>query len=545
MTLTNKDNMPFFQFLFWTPVISRRGSFYVILSSVNNYTYLCTPMKQRTYIAIDLKSFYASVECVERGLDPLTTNLVVADKSRTDKTICLAVSPSLKSYGIPGRPRLFEVIQKVAEVNRERWKNIGYRAFSGKSYYDQELKANPELELDYVVAPPRMAYYIEYSTKVYEVYLKYIAPEDIYPYSIDEVFIDATDYLESYKLTAHELALKMVRDVLKETGITATAGIGTNMYLCKVAMDIVAKHIPADKDGVRIAELDEMGYRQQLWNHKPLTSFWRIGKGIAQKLEQHGLDTMGKVARCSIENEELLYSLFGVNAELLIDHAWGWEPVGMKEVKAYKPETNSISSGQVLSEGYDYKKAKVVVLEMADDVALNLVKHHFVADQIILTINYDAENLTNPALRSKYFGEITTDYYGRQVPKHAHGTANLDTPTSSGKVIAQAVKDLYAKIVNPNLLVRRINLTVNHVISEEEAASLTRPSEQLDLFTDYEVKARDEEKKADDKAKERKVQEALLGIKEKYGKNAILKGLNFEEGATAKERNQQIGGHKA
>jgi len=502
-------------------------------------------MKQRTYIAIDLKSFYASVECVERGLDPLTTNLVVADESRTEKTICLAVSPSLKSYGIPGRPRLFEVVQKVAEVNRERKRHIAGYQFHGKSHLDAELKANPDWEVDYLIAPPRMAYYIDYSTRIYQVYLKYIAPEDIYPYSIDEVFIDATDYLESYKMTAHELALKMVRDVLKETGITATAGIGTNMYICKVAMDIVAKHIQADKDGVRIAELDEMSYRQKLWNHKPLTSFWRVGKGIAKKLEEHGMDTMGKVARCSIDNEELLYSLFGVNAELLIDHAWGWEPVGMKEVKAYKPETNSISSGQVLSVGYDYKKAKVVVLEMADDVALNLVKHHFVADQIVLTINYDAENLTNPVLRSKYFGEITTDYYGRQVPKHAHGTANLEKPTSSGKVITQAVKDLYAKIVNPNLLVRRINLTVNHVVSEEEAAPLTSLSEQLDLFTDYEEKARDDEEKALDLAKERRVQEALLDIKEKFGKNAILKGLNFEEGATAKERNQQIGGHKA
>ena len=502
-------------------------------------------MKQRTYIAIDLKSFYASVECVERGLDPLTTNLVVADESRTEKTICLAVSPSLKSYGIPGRPRLFEVIQKVAEVNRERKRHIAGYQFHGISYLDTELKENPDWEVDYLIAPPRMAYYIHYSTRIYQVYLKYIAPEDIYPYSIDEVFIDATDYLDSYKMTAHELTLKMVRDVLNETGITATAGIGTNMYLCKVAMDIVAKHIPADKDGVRIAELDEMSYRRKLWNHRPITSFWRVGKGIAQKLAEYGMDTMGMVARCSIENEQLLYSLFGVNAELLIDHAWGWEPVGMKDVKAYKPETNSISSGQVLSVGYDYKKAKVVVLEMADDVALNLVKHHFVADQIVLTINYDAENLTNPALRSKYFGEITTDYYGRQVPKHAHGTTNLDTPTSSGKIITQAVRDLYAKIVNPNLLVRRINLTVNHVISEEEAASLTKPSEQLDLFTDYEEKARDEEEKADDMAKERKIQEALLGIKEKYGKNSILKGLNFEEGATAKERNQQIGGHKA
>ena len=502
-------------------------------------------MKQRTYIAIDLKSFYASVECVERGLDPLTTHLVVADKSRTEKTICLAVSPSLKSYGVGGRPRLFEVVQKVGKINRERRKNIGYRAFSGKSCFDPEIKANPALELDYIVAPPRMAYYIEYSTKVYQVYLKYIAPEDIYPYSIDEVFIDATEYLESYKMTAHELALKMVRDVLKETGITATAGIGTNMYLCKVAMDIVAKHIPADKDGVRIAELDEMSYRQKLWNHKPLTSFWRVGKGIAQKLEQNGMDTMGKVARCSIENEDLLYNLFGVNAELLIDHAWGWEPVGMKEVKAYKPETNSISNGQVLSEGYDYKKAKVVVMEMADEISLNLVKHHFVADQIVLTINYDAENLTNPDLKAKYFGPVTTDYYGRQVPKHAHGTANLDVPTSSGKLIMQAVRDLYAKIVNPNLLVRRINLTVNHVISEEVAATLPKPAEQLDLFADYDDQARRAEEKAGDLAKERKVQEALLDIKAKFGKNAILKGLNFEEGATAKERNQQIGGHKA
>ena len=502
-------------------------------------------MKQRTYIAIDLKSFYASVECVERGLDPLTTHLVVADKSRTEKTICLAVSPSLKSYGVGGRPRLFEVVQKVGEINRERRKNIGYRAFSGKSCFDPEIKANPALELDYIVAPPRMAYYIEYSTKVYQVYLKYIAPEDIYPYSIDEVFIDATEYLESYKMTAHELALKMVRDVLKETGITATAGIGTNMYLCKVAMDIVAKHIPADKDGVRIAELDEMSYRQKLWSHKPLTSFWRVGKGIAQKLEQNGMDTMGKVARCSIENEDLLYNLFGVNAELLIDHAWGWEPVGMKEVKAYKPETNSISNGQVLSEGYDYKKARVVVMEMADEISLNLVKHHFVADQIVLTINYDAENLTNPDLKAKYFGPVTTDYYGRQVPKHAHGMANLDVPTSSGKLIMQAVRDLYAKIVNPNLLVRRINLTVNHVISEEVAATLPKPAEQLDLFADYDDQARRAEEKAGDLAKERKVQEALLDIKAKFGKNAILKGLNFEEGATAKERNQQIGGHKA
>ena len=502
-------------------------------------------MKQRTYIAIDLKSFYASVECVERGLNPLTTNLVVADKSRTEKTICLAVSPTLKAYGIGGRARLFEVVQRVGEVNRERRKAIGCQSFAGKSHFDPELKSNPSLELDYIVAPPRMAYYIEYSTRIYEVYLRYIAPEDIYPYSIDEVFIDATDYLKNYKLTAHELALKMVKDVLKETGITATAGIGTNMYLCKIAMDIVAKHIPADKDGVRIAELDEMSYRRQLWDHKPLTSFWRVGRGIAARLEAHGMDTMGKVARCSIENEELLYSLFGVNAELLIDHAWGWEPVGMKEVKAYRPETNSISSGQVLSVGYDYKKARVVALEMADDVSLKMVKHHLVADQIVLTINYDAENLTNPKLRAKYTGPVTKDYYGRDVPKHAHGTANLDGFTSSTKAIKAAVRDIYTRVVNPNLLVRRINLTINHVVSEEVAASLTKPVEQLDLFTDYDEKAQHDKEKALDLAKERKVQEALLDIKAKFGKNAILKGLNFEEGATAKERNQQIGGHKA
>ena len=502
-------------------------------------------MTDRTYIAIDLKSFYASVECVERGLDPLTTHLVVADKSRTDKTICLAVSPSLKAYGTGGRPRLFEVVQKVAEANNaRRWKAPGYR-FTGKSCFELELQAHPEWELDYLVAKPRMAYYIEYSTRIYQVYLKYIAPEDIYPYSIDEVFIDATHYLESYKMTAHELALKMIRDVLKETGITATAGIGTNMYLCKVAMDIVAKHIPADKDGVRIAELDEMSYRQKLWDHKPLTSFWRVGKGIAQRLEQNGIDTMGKLARCSIENEELLYRLFGVNAELLIDHAWGWEPVTMQDVKAYKPDTNSLSNGQVLQEGYDYKKAKVVVMEMADEMSMNLVKHHLVTDQIVLTINYDAENLTNPTLREKYIGPITTDYYGRQVPKHAHGTANLERHTSSTKAITAATADLYTKIVNPNLLIRRINITATHVIGEEKAAEMPSAPEQLDLFTDYEAKSQQNEAQVEDLAKERKVQEALLEIKAKFGKNAILKGLNFEEGATAKERNRQIGGHLA
>jgi len=502
-------------------------------------------MSHRTYIAIDLKSFYASVECVERGLDPLATNLVVADKSRTDKTICLAVSPSLKAYGIGGRPRLFEVVQKVREVNNARRRTLPYGRFNGKSHLDKELKAHPDWEVDYLVAPPRMAHYIEYSTRVYQVYLKYIAPEDIYPYSIDEVFIDATNYLPTYKITAHELALKMVRDVLKETGITATAGIGTNMYLCKIAMDIVAKHIPADQDGVRIAELDEMSYRRQLWNHKPLTSFWRVGRGIARRLEPYGIDTMGKIARCSLENEELLYKLFGVNAELLIDHAWGWEPCTMAAVKAYKPETNCLSNGQVLSTGYEFKKARVVAREMADEMALKMVAHHLVADQMVLTIVYDAKNLTNPKYKSKYFGEITTDYYGRPVPKHAHGTRNLKAPTSSSKLMIDAITELFDQIVNPDLLVRRIYLTVNRVISEQQALSQPKAAEQLDLFTDYDEEAKKQQAELENNQKERKVQETLLKIKKKYGKNAILKGLNFEEGATAKERNQQIGGHKA
>ena len=502
-------------------------------------------MSHRTYIAIDLKSFYASVECVERGLDPLATNLVVADKSRTDKTICLAVSPSLKAHGIGGRPRLFEVVQKVREVNNLRRRTLPYGRFNGKSHLDKELKAHPDWEVDYLVAPPRMAHYIEYSTRVYQVYLKYIAPEDIYPYSIDEVFIDATNYLPTYKISAHELALKMVRDVLRETGITATAGIGTNMYLCKIAMDIVAKHIPADQDGVRIAELDEMSYRRQLWNHKPLTSFWRVGRGIARRLESYGIDTMGKIARCSLENEELLYKLFGVNAELLIDHAWGWEPCTMAAVKAYKPETNCLSNGQVLSTGYEAKKARVVAREMADEMALKMVAHHLVADQLVLTIVYDAENLTNPKYKSKYHGEITTDHYGRPVPKHAHGTKNLKAPTSSSKLMIDTVSELFDQIVNPDLLVRRIYLTVNRVISERQALSQPKAAEQLDLFTDYEEEAKKQQAELESSQKELKVQETLLKIKKKYGKNAILKGLNFEEGATAKERNQQIGGHKA
>ena len=503
----------------------------------------CFECLEDMYIAIDLKSFYASVECVDRGLDPLTTNLVVADASRTEKTICLAVSPSLKAYGIGGRARLFEVVQRVREVNYDRRRKAGWR-FTGKSFNDTELKAHPNWELDYIAAPPRMAHYMKVSSQVYQTYLKYIAPEDIHVYSIDEVFIDVTAYLKSYKMTAHELAMTMIRDVLKQTGITATAGIGTNMYLCKVAMDIVAKHIPADKDGVRIGELDEMSYRQQLWNHRPLTSFWRVGKGIADRLAPYGIDTMGKIARMSLKNEELLYKLFGVNAELLIDHAWGWEPCTMEQVKAYRPESSSFSSGQVLQNAYDFKKARVVIQEMADAAALDLVSKKLVTDQLVLTVGYDIESLTNPVIRTKYKGPVTTDYYGRQVPKHAHGTANLDRQTSSSSIIRKAVVELYDRIVNPDLLIRRLNLTTNHVVDEASAKQHQAP-QQLDLFTDYEEVKRKKKEEQAALDKERRMQEAQLAIKQRFGRNAILKGLNFEEGATAKERNAQIGGHRA
>jgi len=502
---------------------------------------------QRTYIAIDLKSFYASVECVARGLDPLTTNLVVADASRTEKTICLAVSPSLKQYGIGGRARLFEVVQRLREINYERLQKgrlQGVGRLTGKSISDIELKAHPEWAVDYIAAPPRMAHYIEVSSRIYAVYLKYIAPEDIHVYSIDEVIMDVTAYLDSYKMTAHELAMKMIRDVLSQTGITATAGIGTNMYLCKVAMDIMAKKAPADKDGVRIAELDEMSYRRELWDYRPLTKFWRVGRGIAQKLALYGIDTMGKLARMSVQNEELLYHLFGVNAELLIDHAWGWEPCTMEAVKAYRPETNSFSSGQVLQSAYDTKKARVVIQEMADQAALDLVAKRMVTDQLVLTVGYDTESLTNPQIRARYQGEVTTDYYGRQVPKHAHGSTNLCQPTSSSRLIVEAARELYDRIVNPELLVRRMNLTVNHVVDENSVTQREAP-QQLDLFTDYEAIERQKKEEQAALDKERRMQEAQLIIKKRFGKNAILKGLNFEEGATAKERNQQIGGHKA
>lgn len=498
----------------------------------------------RTYIAIDLKSFYASVECVERGLNPLDTNLVVADQSRTEKTICLAVSPSMKAYGIGGRARLFEVVQRIREVNNERRYRAGGRRLVGKSVSDSDIKAHPDREVDYIVAPPRMAFYIEYSTRIYEVYLKYIAPEDIHVYSIDEVFIDATSYLPTYRMSARELAGTIIRDVLKQTGITATAGIGTNMYLAKVAMDIVAKHIPADRDGVRIAELDEMTYRQTLWTHRPLTDFWRVGRGIAERLAQHGICTMGDIARQSERNEQLLYDLFGVNAELLIDHAWGWEPCTIEMVKAYKPETNSFSNGQVLQEPYTFRKARVVVREMAEAAALDLLDKGMVTDQLVLTVGYDTESLNDPVLRMKYKGEIKTDYYGRQVPKHAHGMSNLAKPTSSARQIVKAAMEIYDRIVDRDLLVRRLNLTTNKVVRECDAAKRENTL-QYELFVDYGAIEAEQKREEAELSKERKAQEAILKIKKQFGKNAILKGLNFEDGATAKERNEQIGGHKA
>ena len=505
---------------------------------------------ERSYIAIDLKSFYASVECIERGLDPMTTNLVVADQSRTEKTICLAVSPSLKSYGIPGRPRLFEVVQRVKWVNQQRRKLAPKQTFSGKSWHDPDLKAKPELELDYIVAPPQMARYMQWSSRIYDVYLKYVAPEDIHVYSIDEVMMDVTAYLQSYGMTARELAKTILLDVLNTTGITATAGIGTNLYLCKVAMDIVAKHIPADEDGVRIAELDEMSYRKTLWEHRPLTDFWRVGRGYSKKLEQHGLLTMGDIARCSLGketeyyNDELLYKLFGINAELLIDHAWGWEPCTIADIKAYRPENNSIGAGQVLQSPYPFEKARLVVREMADLLALDLVDKGLVCDQLVLTVGYDIENLKNPELRRRYSGEITTDNYGRAVPKHAHGSENLGRYTSSSKQILQAVTTLFERVVDPLLLVRRMNLVANHVVYEAELPK-ENTVEQLDLFTDYAAREEREKQEAAEQQRERRRQEALLSIKKKFGKNAIMKGMNLEEGATAKERNATIGGHKA
>ena len=505
------------------------------------------PQNERTYIAIDLKSYYASVECMERGLDPMQTNLVVADPSRTEKTICLAVSPALKAYGIPGRARLFEVVERVRQVNAERQRRAPGGRLTGKSADDLALKADASLAVDYLVAPPRMAKYIKVSMQIYGIYLKYISPEDIHTYSIDEVLMDVTGYLETYRTTARELARAMILDVLHTTGITATAGIGSNLYLCKVAMDMMAKRVPPDENGVRIAQLDERSYRALLWEHRPLTDFWRVGRGYAKKLEEHGLYTMGDVARCSIGkpneyyNEGLLYKLFGVNAELLIDHAWGWEPCRMADIKAYRPETNSISSGQVLQCPYPYDKARLVVREMAEAVALELLEKQLVTDQLTLMVGYDIENTAGGNFR----GEIVTDRYGRKIPKHAHGTANLPRKTSSARSIMDAILGIYDGKVNPKLSVRRITITANKIVSEDDVPQEAGMPVQFNLFDDIaaqEQQHKDEEIRLE---RERKIQEAMLGIKKKFGKNAILNGGSYLDGATARERNGQIGGHKA
>ena len=498
----------------------------------------------RTYLAIDLKSFYASVECLERGLDPLRTNLVVADKGRTEKTICLAVSPSLKRHGISGRARLFEVVQQVKEVNLIRRMHAPNKKLTGASFDADALDRNPSLAVDYLVAPPRMARYIDYSTKIFSVYLKHVAPEDIHVYSIDEVFMDITNYLVASGLSPYAFARRVISDVLETTGITATAGIGTNLYLAKIAMDIMAKRVEPDADGVRIAELDEESYRKKLWMHRPLTDFWRIGHGYAKKLEAHGLYTMGDVARCSFQNEELLYKLFGINAELLIDHAWGWEPCRIGDIRSYKPETSSIVSGQVLQQPYTFEQARLVIREMADALALDLVKKGLVTDQIVLTVGYDIENLKDPERRNAYRGEIVTDRYGRAVPKHAHGTQNLGRSTSSTRLLLDAVTTLYDRIMDRSLLVRRMSITANRLVSEQEAKTETK-TEQLDLFTDYAALAAEQALETEALARERRVQEALIDIQGRYGKNAILKGMNFMEGATARERNGLIGGHRA
>ncbi len=505
---------------------------------------------ERIYVAVDLKSFYASVECVERSLDPLTTNLVVADKNRTNKTICLAVSPSLKACGIPGRPRLFEVVQKVKEINAVRQARVPGKQFSGASPDAIKLKDDLSLAVDYLVAQPRMALYLEYSLRIYKIYLQFIAPEDIHVYSIDEVFMDVTGYLDTYHLTARELAGNMIREVFSQTGITAAAGIGTNLYLAKVAMDIVAKHVEPDENGMRIAELDEMTYRRLLWNHRPLTDFWRVGRGYAEKLEEQGLFTMGDIARCSMGesssyyNEKLLYKMFGVNAELLMDHAWGREPCTMSDIKKYKPGSSSIGSGQVLQQPYPFNKARLIVQEMADLLALDLVEKKLVTDQIVLTVGYDRLNLTDPGLRENYQGPVKTDHYGRRVPKHAHGTVNLDSQTSSAKQITDAALQLFDRIVNPKLLVRRVSIAACRVL-DEASAGTKAAAEQLDLFTDYEELERKRQAEKAALERERKLQQVMIEIKRKFGKNAILKGMNLQEGAMTVERNRQIGGHKA
>lgn len=524
-------------------------NFYEILTNkcLQNYKNVIWYTKEvkdmnKVYASIDLKSFFASVECQERGLDPLTTNLVVADPSRTEKTICLAVTPSLKAYGIAGRARLFEVVQKIKEVNAIRKSKLHQTEFSGKSYLDSELKANPNLAVDYVVAPPRMGAYMKYSTRIYQIYLKYLSPEDIFPYSIDEVFCDLTHYLETYHMTAKELITTMIRDVYQSTGITATAGIGTNLFLCKIAMDIVAKHTKPDQDGVRIAQLDEMSFRQKLWNHRPITDFWRVGKGYAKKLEQYGMYTMGDVARCSLEDEDLLYRLFGVNAELLIDHSWGWESATVQSVKACIPKTKSLSSGQVLHCPYDTEKAKLIVKEMADLLVLDMVEKHYATDMLVLHIDYDIKNLSQVDRKKLVKGTIKEDRYGRLVPKPAHGTFRFTEKIFSSKKIRNGFMTLYDQIIQEGLLIRKVNLTVGNLSKEEKAPEKT--FEQVNLFTDYKEQERREKQETKQRNKEKEIQKAILQIKHKYGKNAIIKAMNLEEGATTIERNRQIGGHK-
>ncbi len=507
------------------------------------------PVKK--YIAIDLKSFYASVECSERGLDPLDANLVVADESRTDKTICLAVSPALKALGVPGRGRLFEARQRVREINQERKKKAPGGQFSGKSFSASELAADPSLELDFIAATPRMSYYMQYSREIVGIYRRYVSTEDILVYSVDEVFIDATPYLERYRMNAHDFAMLLVRQVLAETRITATAGIGTNLYLAKIAMDIEAKRMPADQNGVRIAELTEISYREKLWCHRPLTDFWRVGRGIARKLEANGMFTMGDVARCSLggkyeeKNEDLLFRLFGVNAELLIDHAWGWEPVEISECKAYKPESKSLSQGQVLSRPYSAEEGRIVVREMADMLAMDLVRKGLFTDQVVLDVGYDVENLSEPLRAAAYKGPVSTDYYGRKVPKSVHGSQNLGRKTTSAKMISSAICAIYDRVVDPGLTVRRFNLAVTRLVTGDELDKRELEAEQLDFFTDYEAKDKALAAEEEELRRERQVQEALLEIRDRFGKNAVVKGLNLQKGATALERNRQIGGHKA
>ncbi len=493
----------------------------------------------KKYLCIDLKSFYASVECVERNLDPLTTNLVVADMSRTEKTICLAVTPSLKSFGIPGRARLFEVLEQVGRINAERQSKAGQRKLLKGVYDIREINSNPFVALDFVVAPPQMAHYMKWSTHIYQIYLKYVSHEDIHVYSIDEVFMDITGYLENSKMTAYEFAQTIIQDVFKSTGITATAGIGTNMYLAKIAMDISAKKMPADEYGVRIAELDEMTYRQKLWSHTPLTDFWRVGIGIARKLENYGMHTMGDIARCSLECEEWLYQMFGVNAELLIDHAWGWEPCTIADVKAYKPTSTSLSTGQVLQNPYTFEKARLIAREMIDQLVFDLVDKKLATDQLTLTVGYDILNLKNKDIMSTYKGEICIDHYGRKVPKSAHGTTNLPNKTTSSTALINALMELFDRIVDKTLLVRRLTIAACKLVDESELTKCVA-FEQLDLFTDY-----DKSSNSQSLSREKKMQDAVVTIKHRFGKNAIFKGMNLKEGATAIERNGQIGGHKA